>query len=119
MLGTENRRDFEHSFEYGNKRLLIKLRTLRKVNGFAEVVQLENVRAAFSSRKVNFGGVDFSKILRLQIFAESALNSFLNFKNSAFFGVAKSNGAVVKIYRKLAVNLLFGNYDGRNCGGLG
>ena len=92
---------------------------LRKVNSFAEVIELENVCAALCARKIDFGRADFGKALTLQIFAEAARNTLLNFENSALLGVAQRNGAVVKVDRKLAVNLLFGNNHGRNSRGRG
>ena len=65
MFCAENGRDFEHSFIDGNKRLLIELGALRKVNGLAEIVQLKYVSTAFSTRKIYFGGMYFGKVLAL------------------------------------------------------
>jgi len=114
MLRTENGGNFKNPFINGHKRLLIKLRTLRQINGFAEIIEFKNVCAAFSAGKIYFRRMDFSEILALQIFSESALNSFLNFKNSSFFGVAQCNGTVIEINRKFTCNLLFLNNYGRN-----
>ena len=97
VFGSEYGRYFKHSFIHGHKSLLIKLGALRKINRFAEVIELENVRAALCSRKIDFRGMYFGKVLALQIFAETALYSFLNFENSPLLGVSQRYGAVVKI----------------------
>ena len=65
MLCAEYGRNLEYSFVYGHESLLIELGALRKVNGLAEIVQLKYVSAAFSTRKIYFGGMYFGKVLTL------------------------------------------------------
>ena len=89
MLRAEHGCNLENPFKYGNERLFIKLGALRKVNGFAEVVELEYVRAALRARKVDFRCVDFGKVLALQILAEPSLYAFLYLENRTFLGCAR------------------------------
>ena len=98
VFRAEHGGNLEYPFKHRYQRLLVKLGALRKINDFAEVVELENVRAAFRAGKIDFRGVDFSEVLTLQIFAETSLYAFLQFENRAFLGVAQGDGAVVKIY---------------------
>lgn len=107
VFGAEHGRNFKHPFVYGDKRLLVKLGALRKINRLSEIVKFKYVCAALSTGKINFGRVNLRKILALQIFAEAALYSFLQLKNSSFFRIAQSYGTVIEVYRKFAVYLFF------------
>ena len=78
-----------------------------KINGFAEVIELEYVCSAFRAREIDFRRMNFCKILARKIFSETALNTLLNFEYSAFFGVSERYGTVVEIYVKVAYDLFF------------
>ena len=77
-LGAVNRADLKHAAERAREVLLVELRGLRKVGRIAEVVQLEQVRAALCARDNDLGRVDVGKALRLHIFRKAVRNRALN-----------------------------------------
>jgi hypothetical protein len=65
-LGAEHRADLEDALEDAHQHLLVELRALREVRGATEVVNAENVGAAFGGSGHELGGEDFGEALGAQ-----------------------------------------------------
>mmetsp|Transcript_10545 Transcript_10545/g.15079 ORF Transcript_10545/g.15079 Transcript_10545/m.15079 type:complete len:280 (+) Transcript_10545:246-1085(+) len=98
VFSTENRSNFEDPLESTTCRshLLVQLGTHTQTCWFAKVIEGENISSSFTCSRQQFGGVDFHKVLRKQVFTEECTNHRLDTENRLVGRCAKINPAVVK-----------------------
>ena len=97
MLRTEHGPDLEHALVDGDEHLFIELRALRQKHLLAEIVELEDIRAALRALCADLGRADLGESLRKEIFAEPARYPLLHLEHGALLGVAQRHGAQVEV----------------------
>ncbi len=93
LFGAENGGDFENTFKNANHHLLVELRALGEEGFAAEIVEPENVRAAFGTGGDDFRRADFGETLALEEIAEAAAEAFLEAEDGALALVAQGDRA--------------------------
>ena len=83
LFRAEDRADLEHAVVDADHGLLVELRRLRQVRPAAEVVELEDVRAALGARADDLGRVDLGEALAVQEAAEAPDDPLLHLEERA------------------------------------
>ena len=112
-LGAVNRADLEHAAERARKVLLVELGRLRQVSGLAEVVQLEQVRAALCASDNDLGRVDVGKALRLHILGEAVRNRALYAEHGLLDRMAQGDRAQRQIDVERQAHIFFAQRHGK------
>ena len=112
-LGAVNRADLKHAAKCARQVLLVELRGLREVGRVAEVVQLEQVRAAFRACDNDFRGMDVGKALRLHIFRKAVRDRALDAEDRLLARVAQGDRAQRQINVERQSHILLAERHGK------
>ena len=91
FFSPEDRGDFENAFKNADHHLLVELGALSEERFAAEIVEAENVRAAFGAGRDDFRGADLGEALALEEIAKAAAESFLEAEDRALALVAQGD----------------------------